>query len=215
MNDPRAAYYDRRASEYDAVYDKPERQEDIGILRSRLQELLSGRSVLEIAAGTGFWTQHIAPVATNLLATDVNPAPLAIAETRDYAGGNVRFQLCDAFQPEAVEGTFDAAFAGFWWSHLRLDEVPRWLDALSRRLASGTLVVAADNRFVAGSNHPIARTDAEGNTYQQRQLADGSTWEVLKNFPTPVALRRAVRPYSDHLHVEELTYYWLLRFTLR
>jgi hypothetical protein len=53
-------YYERRAAEYDAIYDKPERQDDLEELKVRLRELFAGRTVLEIAAGTGCWTQHIA-----------------------------------------------------------------------------------------------------------------------------------------------------------
>jgi len=72
-----------------------------------------------------------------------------------------------------------------------------------------------DNTFAPGSSTPLARTDAEGNTYQMRKLANGEPYEVLKNFPTPQELTEAVRPVAREAHLETLTYYWLLVFTLR
>ena len=51
MNDL-TAYYRERAAEYDAVYDKPERQDDLARLRALLPPLVAGRSVL-VAWGTG------------------------------------------------------------------------------------------------------------------------------------------------------------------
>jgi hypothetical protein len=38
---------------------------------------------------------------------------------------------------------------------------------------------------------------------------------VLKNFPTGRELAEAVRSVAREAHLEELTYYWLLAFTLR
>jgi len=53
-------YYSNRASEYERVYDKPERQHELEWLRQRVPEILRGRRVLEVACGTGYWTQFIA-----------------------------------------------------------------------------------------------------------------------------------------------------------
>ena len=57
MSEDLVAYYRLRAAEYDNVYAKPERQDDIAALGERLSELLAGCRILELAAGTGFWTQ--------------------------------------------------------------------------------------------------------------------------------------------------------------
>jgi cyclopropane fatty-acyl-phospholipid synthase-like methyltransferase len=222
VGDTLGAYYERRAVEYDAIYEKPERQGDLAALKRRLRELFLGRRVLEIAAGTGYWTEHIAATAETVLATDVSPAPLQIARRRletansRYGGGaSVTFQLLDAFRLEDVLGEFDALFAGFWWSHMGIAQIPHFLAGVANQLSPSSLVVMIDNRYVEGSNHPITRTDEDGNTYQRRVLSDGSSWEVLKNFASPDQLLHSVRPYADEASVENLTYYWLLRFTLR
>jgi len=127
-------YYESRAPEYDAIYRRPERQDDLAALRTDIPPLVAGRRVLEVAAGTGYWTQHIAKTALSVVATDINPAPLAIAESRDYGQTPVRFQLADAFALEGIEGNFDALFAGFWLSHVPVRDLPSFLEQVRRRL---------------------------------------------------------------------------------
>ncbi len=56
-------YYAKRASEYERIYEKPERQNDLEILRNLFRKTLAGRNVLEIACGTGYWTQVVAQTA--------------------------------------------------------------------------------------------------------------------------------------------------------
>ena len=53
-------YYAARAAEYERIYDKPERQQDLAAMRAAVPPLFTGRDVLEIACGTGWWTRLIA-----------------------------------------------------------------------------------------------------------------------------------------------------------
>jgi demethylmenaquinone methyltransferase/2-methoxy-6-polyprenyl-1,4-benzoquinol methylase len=78
------AYYAERAPYYDAVYLKPERQADVAFLREHLPARLQARTVLEVACGTGYWTQHIAPVVRRMVATDLTAEPLALARLRPH-----------------------------------------------------------------------------------------------------------------------------------
>jgi hypothetical protein len=109
---------------------------------------------------------------------------------------------------------FDAAFAGCWWSHVPLQSLPGWLDLLHARLAPGARVVFLDNSFVQTSNSPITRRDAQGNTYQQRTLSDGSTHEVLKNFPARDEAVAAIGPRARNAQWVAWTHYWALTYEL-
>ena len=51
------------------------------------------------------------------------------------------------------------------------------------------------------------RTSAHGDTYQTRQLSDGRTFEVLKNFPTREQFTADVAPGA--VEWTDLTYFWL------
>ena len=60
------AYYAARAPEYDSVYRKPERQADLRAIEQWVPSRFVAARVLEIACGTGYWTQFIAPVALHV-----------------------------------------------------------------------------------------------------------------------------------------------------
>ena len=209
-----AAYYARRAAEYEQVYAKPERQADLARLRALLRDRLAGTRLLEIACGTGYWTEVLAAHVAAITAGDINPGVLALARAKAYPPGRVRFRRIDAYTLAGIPGRFTAGFAGFWWSHVPLERLDAFLARWHRRLGPGARAVFVDNRYVAGSNHPIARTDAGGNTYQLRRLADGSTHEVLKNFPTAADLRARVAPAAADLAIVELDYYWCLSYRI-
>ena len=53
-------YYQKRAKEYERVYQKTERQEDLKTLHTFLQEQATDKNILEIACGTGYWTKTLA-----------------------------------------------------------------------------------------------------------------------------------------------------------
>jgi len=210
--DTLAAYYAKRASEYERIYAKPERQSDLSALRKRIGGMFAGRNVLELACGTGWWTPVIAQGAASITALDLNEEVLAIARTKDLPAGKVAFVRGSAFEIPDFGRRHDALFAGFWWSHVRLEELDAFLASAAAAVAPGALVAFLDNRYVKGSSTPVSRRDALGNAYQLRKLADGSSHEVLKNFPEPGELvQRASRCGAD-AHVELLEHYWLLSF---
>ena len=208
-------YYANRASEYEQIYEKAERQDELAWLRRRIPELFAGRTVLEVACGTGYWTQFIARTAKHVHACDINDAVLEIAREKPLPPGKVDFFKADAVTLENAPAGCDAAFAGFWWSHVKKSGIQRFVASLASRLEPGARVVILDNLFVGSSSTPISRRDAEGNTYQQRRILSGEEYEVLKNFPTADELREAVAPVAREAHLESLTYYWLLVFTLK
>ena len=210
-----AQYYEKRAAVYEQVYDKPERQHELEWLRNRIPELFRDRTVLEVACGTGYWTQFIARKAAKVQACDINEAVLEIAREKPIPPGRVSFFKADAVTLEGVTAGCDAAFAGFWWSHVKKAETARFVANLAAKLDPGAVIAILDNRYAEGSSTAISRRDAEGNTYQMRPLASGERYEVLKNFPTARELADAVRPVAREAHLEELAYYWLLVFTLR
>src|SRR6266513_3087733 len=192
-DDQLSAYYAARAEEYDRVYDKPERQTDLARLQQLIPSYFVDRIVLEIACGTGYWTQFIAPVARTVTAIDINPETLAIARSRAFPPNRVKFDVADVHCLPPHYRRFTGAFAGFWWSHMRRADRPAFLDTLHRALAPGAVVVALDNRYVEGSSTAISHVDAEGNSFQCRRLDDGSEHTVLKNFPTETELRAELR----------------------
>ena len=206
------AYYSARAREYEAIYDKPERQPDLQRLAFLLKERLQDRRVLEVACGTGYWTERYSSVAERVFATDRSAEVLEIARSKALAADRVQFGEADACQLPQPPFACDAAVAGFWWSHIPRNRQLEFLTGLHARLEPGAEVIFFDSRFVSGSNTPIHRADGDGNTYQLRTLRDGSTHEVLKNFPSREELHSVVASQGRDIEVVELTYFWWMRY---
>lgn len=184
-----------------------------------LPGLLSGRSVLELACGTGYWTPFYAPHATRVLGIDSAEPTLEIAHRRlpPERFPQVQLQRGDAYQPPLLDASgqrFDAAFAGFWWSHIPLERIPAFLQNLHAVLQPGARVVFIDNLYVPGSSTPIAERDTAGNTYQLRTLADGSVHRVLKNFPSRAQLQAAVAPWAHSMQHQVWQHFWVLEYEL-
>lgn len=207
-------YYRRRAGEYEAIYAKPERQNDLERLRSRIPVRLAGRRVLEVACGTGYWTVLVAGSAQSVVATDLAGEPMRIAQSKGYGRRNVRFEIADAYALSPALGRFDGALAVFWWSHIPLARIDDFLASLHARLEPGARVVMMDNRYIDGSSTPISERDEDGNTYQLRRLGDGSENRVLKNFPSEAGLRAALSAHARAFSYEALEYYWLAEYEL-
>ncbi|HZL91627.1 MAG TPA: class I SAM-dependent methyltransferase [Pirellulaceae bacterium] len=218
-------YYARRAADYDRIYEKPERQDDLRRLESLLVEWLAGRNVLEVACGTGYWTAKLAPHVNSMLATDKVSEVLAVARQRCRQLGNIRFELgdaCDARQLSNLSSSssgrvgnlsYNGGLAAFFWSHVKKQELAQFLASLRSALAPRAHVALCDSRFVPGSSTPISRNDPDGNSYQSRRLADGTQHEILKNFPSSEEIRLVLAAAGiDRVEVTELTYFWCARY---
>lgn len=200
-------YYAARAKEYDKIYAKPERQQDLRAIEQWLPTKFAESEVLEVAAGTGYWTQFIAPAAKRMVALDASQETFSIAKTRAGCAG-VDWVVGDAYQMPLAGQKFDAVFAGFWFSHIPLEKLPAYLSYLNGFLKPGARVIFLDNLYVEGNSTPLSDRDAAGNTYQTRPLADGSTHKVLKNYPTELELSDLVSSFSRQFSYTTWQYYW-------
>lgn len=205
-------YYAARAPEYDAIYLKPERQADLRAIEAWLPPIFEGARVLEVACGTGYWTQFIEPVASSILAVDAAAQTLRVAAGR-VRKGKVQFIVGDAYALPASEPRCDGGLAVHWLSHVPGHRVGEFLAGLNRVLVPGAKVVMIDNLFVEASSTPISDEDGDGNTWQARPLADGSVHRVLKNFPSEAELRALAAGAGTDVAYRAWRYYWALQYT--
>jgi demethylmenaquinone methyltransferase/2-methoxy-6-polyprenyl-1,4-benzoquinol methylase len=191
------AYYDQRADEYDQWYRREGRfagraepngwHAEVALLRERVAAFGWGR-LLEIAAGTGWWTQHLARSAA-VTAVDYAPAMLAQAQARLV---NQRLRVdwvrADAYLLPLARASFDCCFFGFWLSHVPFARLPSFLDELRR-------VVRPRGRVMVVDSAPTDPDQAPGVEYlHERILNDGSRHMVLKILHTPETLGAALTP---------------------
>jgi 2-polyprenyl-3-methyl-5-hydroxy-6-metoxy-1,4-benzoquinol methylase len=210
MNQDIVAYYSKRAKEYDKVYLNPPEQGDLLKAASIFQSLVSQKVVLEIACGTGYWTEQMAKTAASVHATDINEQLIDMARARTIQG-NVTFDVADMYSL-ASHQKHDVVFGGFIWSHILLQDLDLLLEKWKGCLKADGILVFIDSNYVVGTHHDekkITTTDGFGNTYQTRQLEDGSMHLVLKNFPTKDFLFQKISRVSTEINYKQLEYYWI------
>ncbi len=205
------AYYQERAPIYDRVYEYPERQEDLRFLEDYVRKQFTGLEVLEIAAGTGYWTQFICQTARSVLATDVISDVLDLLMHRKLTGA-VETLVIDAFALAGLARQFDGAFAGLWLSHVPKQNLRAFISGLHSRLRPGARVTFIDNTAVQCRRLPITAEDEFGNTYQDRLLDSGTSYRVLKNFPSRDELLTLVEVISSGAAYIELENFWLFTY---
>jgi ubiquinone/menaquinone biosynthesis C-methylase UbiE len=204
-------YYNERAKEYDKVYSIPEEQNDLAKSIKIFQDLFESKSVLEVACGTGYWTNHISKTVTSIYATDINESVVKIAKER-CSNSNVKFDVVDMFSIETTE-VFDAFFGGFIWSHILIQNIDKFLIKASKLLVPKSIIAFIDSKPVSNSYHDkrsISKIDEFGNTFQTRQLENGSTHIVLKNFPTNEFLVEKLSSIAEDCQYIDLENYWII-----
>ena len=204
-------YYKQRAPIYDQVYLYPERENDINFLKAQLPSKFSGLDVIEVAAGTGYWTQFICRTAKSILATDAVQEPLNDLKRRALPK-SVTIAKADAYALREIKPKFNGAFAGLWLSHVPKQKIHSFITGLHLLLESGSKVIFIDNAKTQCERLPITREDDLGNTYQQRELEGGSSYEVLKNFPAEAELKSYVADFANNINFIELEHFWLLEY---
>lgn len=211
MNEDLIYYYNKRAKEYEIIYDKPERQNDLAKAKELLQTTFLNKQVLEVACGTGYWTESIAATAKEILATDVNDAVIEIARSKTYVNTKVRFERKDIFQLQS-NIKHESLFGGFIWSHIKLQELNRFIITINDLVKTGGTIVLMDNNYVEGSNTPLSGTDEFGNTYQERKLEDGTMHKVLKNFLNEKFMHEILSNKARDIEIINLKYFWILTY---
>ena len=211
MNQDLISYYNERAKEYDKVYMNPDEQEDLFNATTLFQNIFSTKDVLEIACGTGYWTEKISKTASSIIATDINQSVVEIAKARQTKN-NVTIEVADMYSL-TPDKKFDGLFGGFIWSHILQQNIYGFLDKVKDYIITNGDVVFIDSNQVEGTTHDkkrITKIDKHGNTYQIRILDNGTPHEVLKNFPTKEFLVEKLSRIASEINITNLEHYWIV-----
>lgn len=207
-------YYNQRAREYESIYerDDPVRQAEQTAIATTMKEALKNRRVLEVACGTGFWTRIASETAQQIVATDGSSEMLKIARSRSLPPAKVQFLQADAFDLDGVPGTFDAALANFWFSHIPKTRINEFLQGLNKRIGEGGVVFMADNMYLPGIGGELISKPESEDTYKLRDLSDGSRHLVLKNYYTEDQISLILRPLASNVSFRAGHCFWWLSY---
>lgn len=207
-------YYEARAASYDQAY-AGESPPWVGTMVADLRAALGGRHVLEIACGTGVWTDRLATAAASITAVDPSPAMRQIAAERLAGHAAVRVRDGDAYQLKQIEGDFDGGLAMQWLSHVPAQRQPEFLAAWHRRLGPGAAVFLGDNQLTGDWGDELIRRPGEADTYEPRTVPDGRRYVIVKNYFTEEQLRALVAPAAEDLQITMGRYWWWLSYQVR
>jgi len=192
-------YYRARAAEYDEWWLREGRY-DRGLahraqwfreayeVRLALAEFRPRGKILELASGTGIWTEQLLPFARRLTALDASPEMLAINAGR-VNSPLVRYLQADLFRwRPASDERYDTVFFGFWLSHVPPERFDDFWELVRSCLAPQGRVFFVDSLRQETSTASDHVLPASGTNVLQRRLNDGREFRVYKIFYQPVEL---------------------------
>ncbi len=210
-------YYRERAESYEEIYyrEQPDRRKEIDDEVIRLRHLVAGKSVLELACGTGYWTKVMSESAKSIVASDLSAEMLEIAN-RKPLGCPVEFVAADMFAHAWPKTSFDIVAVGFWFSHQPRQEYKQFFDLITAPLKPGGTIWLIDNNPPAeGTNHEHIRSDDNDNNVKRRYLKVGRHFTFLKNY---FAYSELSELFSPRFALKRLTYgiyYWMVELEVK
>jgi len=203
-------YYNERATEYEQIYfrDDAARRKEIDDEVFRVRELAEGKNILEIACGTGYWTQYLSQTARHITAIDIAPQMIEEARKKPTVCP-VEFMQADLNHLSDIGSKYDLIALGFWFSHHPKQDYDSLFFSLISHLApSGVIWMIDNNPPAEGPEQDFSHCDAHGNNFKKRRLSDGREFTIIKNYFTESKLREICEPY---FLVSRLTFgrhYW-------
>jgi len=191
-----AEYYNLQAQHYhEKYYGNRSRAEavlkhEINLLRSTFRNL----DVIEIACGTGFWTESVAITADSVYATDINASMIDVAKRRLVHLDNVSLGVSDVFRVSREPRKYSGAFCVLFWCHIPVQRIEEFLAALCASLKPGSPVIFIDQ--LEDSDVKKHTTDRYGNRIAKREL-DGKPFFVVKNIHSATQLHNYLEDFAE------------------
>jgi 2-polyprenyl-3-methyl-5-hydroxy-6-metoxy-1,4-benzoquinol methylase len=192
-------YYQARAAEYDEWFLREGRYDrgaehrarwfrEAAIVEAALEKALPSGEVLELACGTGLWTQHLVKQHSRVVAIDASAEAIAINRRR-VDSDVVEYIVADLFDWTPPAGRFDAVFFGFWLSHVPPGHFDAFWATVRTALKPDGRVFFVDSLLEQTSTaRDHDQLDESGKV--RRRLNDGREFSVVKVFYEPALLEQ-------------------------
>ena len=189
--DEQIAYYQARAQEYDEWFFRQGRYDrgqelnrqwfsEVEQVRQALEAFKPTGQVLEIACGTGLWTEQLIRHAEQITAVDAVAEVLAINQAR-IQSPKVKYLQENIFewQPQTK---FDVVFFGFWLSHVPQEHFTSFWNLMDTALQPDGRIFFVDSRYDVTSTAKDHHLSGAAATTVTRRLNDGREFQIVKIF---------------------------------
>jgi SAM-dependent methyltransferase len=196
------SFYRARAPEYDQWWQRRGRYDggpaDAAEWNRQVQRVVQAvdtfgpvGDVLELAGGTGWWSQHLAQTAGTLTVLDSSSETLRINRHR-VTRPDVTYIVADVFHWHP-EHRYDTVFFSFWLSHVPRRLFQKFWELVGSCLRPDGRVFLIDNRRDPTRTAQDPYIIDEADDVQRRRLNDGSEHRVVKVFYEPDELAAQLR----------------------
>jgi demethylmenaquinone methyltransferase/2-methoxy-6-polyprenyl-1,4-benzoquinol methylase len=212
------AYYRARAGEYDEWFLR-QGQFDLGedfnarwsgevdVVADALGSLAPFGRVLELACGTGWWTQRLARHAASVTAVDASPEAIALNRAR-VRSERVRYVEADLFSWQPGD-RYDLVFFSFWLSHVPHDRFEPFWEMVSR---AGDRAFFVDNLRKEIPELDALRRFLQRDTSEDgvvvRRLNDGREFRAVKVYHEPSTLAARLASLGWRADVRETDWFF-------
>ena len=211
------AYYRARAAEYDEWWYRTGRYnrgaehrsrwiEDITELTTAVKNFAPCGRNLELAGGTGIWSEKLLPFSESLTVVDGSPEVLAINQAK-LRSERVRYVEADLFK-WTPEEHYDTVFFSFWLSHVPDVKFDKFWQLVHSCLTPGGRVFFIDSRRDPSStavDHVLPKQDSA----MERKLNDGRAFNIYKLFYDPPALESRLADIGWSVTVEQTSQFFI------
>ncbi|MBN1191323.1 MAG: class I SAM-dependent methyltransferase [Dehalococcoidales bacterium] len=210
-------YYRARAGEYDewflrqGRYDRGSENKrkwfaEIDLLRLALADFNPCGEVLELACGTGIWTEYLLQFADRVTAVDTSSEMLAINRERTKSS-RVNYLQTDLFdwQPDVK---YDALFFAFWLSHVPPERFKAFWKTVDGALKGNGRVFFIDSLHDSTSTARDHRLPEKQELQAERLLNDGRRYRIFKVFYELPDLERRLYGLDWNFRLEKTGQYF-------
>lgn len=212
------AYYCARASEYDewwlrlGRYDRGTEHTSQWFMEgaevaAALDAFNPAGDVLELAGGTGIWSENLLIHADSLTVVDGSQEMLLLnaARLQSPKASHIQADLFD-WQPTR---RYDAVFFGFWLSHVPPERFDAFWQLVARCLKPGGRFFFLDSRREGTSTAKDHQLPAQESTTHLRRLNDGREFHVIKVFHQPDELAARLRQSGWQTEIHHTQNYFI------
>lgn len=197
------AYYRARAAEYDEWFYRNGRYDrdaetnqqwftEVEQVQNALHSLPKQGHILELASGTGIWTQELVKLGDKITAIDASPEMIAINKAK-VQSDKVDYIESDLFKWQPQQ-QYDMVFFGFWLSHVPPEKLDAFLQSVATALKPNGVVFMVDSRRNPSGMAKDQPLLADG-FQQERILNNGNQYTIVKIYydcePLEAAFKKA------------------------